>query len=162
MPIFLNNDEPINDVPPIEYLKENEVASDTTLDSIYSAVDLRINEESFVITAPRIVQDSVSGDTLYYRATIDSRMVFPYGDIFFVTNPNYVLYDNEAVSEYNCKWGNYNTMYKVLSNESIDIPSVQVKGCLEYKQLRFYFTYTDIVLSEPITPTTFLDSLFII
>lgn len=49
--------------------------------------------------------------------------------------------------------------YNLVANEFVDIPSVQIMGCLEYDQLRFYFTYTDIDLGELASPTTFLDSL---
>lgn len=160
LPVFLNKDKPIDTVKPIEYLKENETVNDTTLDNIYSVVNLRMNEDDFSVTMPKIIQDSISEDTLYFMAKIESKIVFPYGEIYFVTNPNYVLYEDEAVNEFNCKWKNYDVTYNVLSNALIEIPSVQVTGCLEYGQLRIYFTYTDVDLGEPTIPLSFLDSLF--
>lgn len=154
LPIFLNNDKPVH------YLKENEIYSETTLENIYEFVDVKVNEQNFTATLPMIFQDSVSSDILYYRVKIDSKMVFPRGDLYFVTNNNYVLFDEELESF--CKWHNFNVNYNCQSSEMDNIPTNKVSGCLEYKQLRIYFTYTDIDLGEQISPVTFLDSLLLI
>lgn len=154
LPIFLNNDKPVH------YLKENEIYSETTLENIYEFIDVKVNEQNFTVTSPTVFQDNVSSDILYYRVKIDSIMVFPRGDLYFVTNKNYVLIDNEY--ELTCLWLNNKVNYEVRTNESGGIPSVQVSGCLEYGQLRIYFTYMDIDLGETVTPINFLDMLFII
>lgn len=154
LPIFLNNDKPVH------YLKENEICSKTTLENIYEFVDVKVNEQNFTVTSPRVFQDSVSNDILYYRINVDAVTVFPYGNLYFVTNKNYILFDEEFES--NCEWHNYDVKFNCQSSNIDTIPSVLVSGYLEYGQLQIYFTYTDIDLGETVTPINFLDSLFII
>lgn len=153
LPIFLDNDKPIH------YLKENEVTHDTTLETIYENVAIQINEDNYVVTLPTVIEDSISGDTLAYRVKVESVLVFPYGEVYYVTNKNYVLFE-EDISNEKCIWNEYNVSFKSRTGYRENIPTIQVTGCLEYDKLRVYFTYTDVDLGEPVTPISFLDSLF--
>ncbi len=153
LPIVLRNDGPT------VYLKENEVSSSISLENIYKVIDMQINENNYDVTMPAIVHDSISNDILYYTVKIDSKTVFPRGDVYFVNNDNYTLFYDEY--EYICKWNDIDVFYTVSPGSLTDIPSVRVAGGVEYAQLRIYFIYTDIDLGEEVTPISFLNSLFL-
>ncbi len=153
LPIVLRNDGPT------VYLKENEVSSSISLENIYKVIDMQINENNYDVTMPAIVHDSISNDILYYTVKIDSKTVFPRGDVYFVNNDNYTLFYDEYESI--CKWNDINVFYTVSPGSLTDIPSVRVVGGVEYAQLRIYFIYTDIDLGEEVTPISFLNSLFL-
>lgn len=147
---------------PIHYLRENEVTFETTLQEIYNAVDVRIDENNFSITFPKRVEDSVSNDILYYQISIESTQIFPYGLVYFVTNKNYQLMDESDINEESCLWHEYTVTYTPRSKTLNGMPTQEVTGCLEYKQIRIYFSYTDVDIGEEVNPSEFLDSLIVL
>lgn len=153
LPIVLRNDGPT------VYLKKNEVSNSISLENIYKVIDMQIDENNYDVTMPTIVHDSISNDILYYTVKIDSKTVFPRGDVYFVNNDNYTLFDEKYESI--CKWNDINVFYTVSPGSLTDIPSVRVAGVVEYAQFRIYFIYTDIDLGEQVTPINFLNSLFL-
>lgn len=155
LPILLNAGEPIH------YLKENETSNATTLETICEAIDIAINEENFIVSSPTSIVDSISEDLLLYSIKIESKIVFPFGSVYFVTNKNYILFAENTNNEH-CNWNGFDVSFDILSDVLNDLPVVKITGCLEYDQLRIYFTYTDIDMGEPTTPINFLDSLLII
>lgn len=146
---------------PVHYLRENEVTFDTTVEEIYNAADVRINENNFTVTFPQRVEDSVSGDILYYQISIESTLIFPYGLVYFVTNANYEFVDIEITYQNNCSWKEFSVSYAVVTKEIDGLPMVEVTGCVEYKQIRIYFSYTDIDFGDEVKPSEFLDSLIV-
>lgn len=152
LPLLLNNAS-------TKYFKENEVSADITLESIYDVVGVRIDEANFSVTLPTVFNDSVSGDVLYYKVRVDAITAMPYGDVYFVANKNYKLFDKEYVGKTHCKWKNYNVNYNIFMDNLDNMPVVQVIGCLEYGELRINFSYIDMDLGETVTPIAFLDLL---
>lgn len=153
LPIILKDDGPIH------YLKENEINSETTLKAICEATDVQINEQNFNVSLPKVIQDSVSNDILFYSIQAESVQLFPIGTINFITNNRYELVSNE----YNktCIWKESNVMYRMVPSDMNGLPTIQVDGYFEYSNIRIYFSYTDIDLGESVTPVNFLDSLII-
>ncbi len=153
LPITLNNST-------IRYSKENEVTSETTLANIYSAINFKLNEEKFSLTYPQKTEDSITGDILYYSIKVDATELFPYGLVELVTNKNYE-YPNTPPYKSDCVWKGCSVSFMATNSNSDGLPTVQVVGCVDYKNVSIYFSYTDMDTGEPISPNLFLESLIL-
>ncbi len=151
LPILLTNEKPVL------YLKENELSIETTLDTIYGVTGFKLDENNYTITIPTRVEDKISKDILYYAVKIESKQMFPYGSINFITNKNYELTDREFMES--TIWNDSQVHFNILPKNLDVLPTMQIEGYFEYNKMRISFTYTDVDLGEQINPT---DSLFII
>lgn len=142
----------------VNYLKDNEITEDISLEEFVKNIGIEINESKFTIKSPRKTNDSISQDLLYYTIQFESKNILPYGQISFSTNKNFSFEDKHEMTE-RCEWNNCEIKYSLVPTDVDGMPEIYVSGKLNYKGIQMFFNYTDIDMGDTVTPITFLDSL---